>query len=58
MLFSVIIPVYNRPDEVRDLLDSLLAQKACNFEVIIVEDGSTIPCSRQCEDARAAGLEF
>lgn len=27
MLFSVIIPVYNRPDEVRDLLDSLLAQK-------------------------------
>ena len=51
MLFSVIIPVYNRPDEVRDLLDSLLAQKACNFEVIIVEDGSTIPCSRQCEDA-------
>lgn len=57
MLFSVIIPVYNRPDEVRDLLDSLRAQKACNFEVIIVEDGSTIPCSRQCEDARAAGLD-
>ena len=36
MLFSVIIPVYNRPDEVRDLLDSLLAQKACNFEVMFI----------------------
>ena len=57
MLFSVIIPVYNRPDEVRDLLDSLLAQRARNFEVIIVEDGSTVPCSRQCDEARAAGLD-
>lgn len=58
MLFSVIIPVYNRPDEVRDLLGSLLTQRVHNFEVIIVEDGSTIPCSRQCDDARAAGLDI
>ena len=32
--FSVIVPVYNRPDEVDDLLKSLAAQTARNFEVI------------------------
>lgn len=42
--FSVIVPVYNRPDEVDDLLTSLAAQTARNFEVILVEDGSTVPC--------------
>lgn len=42
--FSVIIPVYNRIDEVRDLLESLAAQTVDDFEVIIVEDGSTEPC--------------
>lgn len=42
--YSVIVPVYNRIDEVDDLLESLAAQTARNFEVIIVEDGSTEPC--------------
>lgn len=42
--FSVIVPVYNRIDEVRDLLDSLAVQTYGDFEVIIVEDGSTMPC--------------
>lgn len=42
--FSVIVPVYNRVDEVRDLMDSLSAQTFKNFEVVIVEDGSTDPC--------------
>ena len=42
--YSVIIPVYNRPDEIADLLESLATQTARNFEVIIVEDGSTKPC--------------
>ncbi len=44
MKFSVIIPVYNRIDEVESLLESLAAQTARNFEVIIVEDGSSMPC--------------
>ena len=39
--FSVIVPVYNRIDEVRDLLESLSRQTLKNFEVVIVEDGST-----------------
>lgn len=42
--YSVIIPVYNRIDEVEDLLASLARQDARNFEVIIVEDGSILPC--------------
>jgi len=38
---SLIIPVYNRPEEVRELLQSLILQSDKEFEVIIVEDGST-----------------
>ncbi|MBG6110111.1 glycosyltransferase involved in cell wall biosynthesis [Flavobacterium sp. CG_9.10] len=45
MLFSLIIPVYNRPDEVDELLESL-SQSNYNeiFEIVIVEDGSTLRC--------------
>lgn len=42
--FSFIIPVYNRPNEIKELLDSLQLQTYNKtFEVVIVEDGSTIP---------------
>lgn len=45
MLFSLIIPVYNRPDEVDELLESLVKSSYKNdFEVVLVEDGSTIRC--------------
>lgn len=44
MKYSIIVPVYNRIDEVKELLESLSKQTARNFEVIIVEDGSTQPC--------------
>lgn len=43
-LFSIIIPVYNRPDEIADLLESLAHQTVRNFEVVITEDGSTVSC--------------
>jgi glycosyltransferase involved in cell wall biosynthesis len=45
MLFSLIIPVFNRPDEVDELLESLsqLDYKD-NFEIVIVEDGSSLKC--------------
>ena len=42
--YSVIIPVYNRPDEVDELLESLTQQTYTRFEVLIVEDGSTMTC--------------
>lgn len=38
--FSVIIPVYNRPDELRELLDSLCWQTRVPDEIVVVEDGS------------------
>lgn len=45
MLFSLIIPVYNRPDEVDELLESLSQQDFTeNFEVVIIEDGSLLRC--------------
>lgn len=44
MFYSIIIPVYNRPDEVNELLLSLTKQNYSHFEVIVVEDGSTISC--------------
>jgi glycosyltransferase involved in cell wall biosynthesis len=44
MFFSCIIPVYNRPGELQELLRSLLAQTYTEFEVIVVEDGSTLRC--------------
>ena len=44
MRYSIIVPVYNRPDEVDELLQSLVNQTFRNFEVIIVEDGSSVPC--------------
>lgn len=40
MHFSVIIPIYNRPDELRELLDSLTKQTVRPFEVLVIEDGS------------------
>ncbi|TLV03062.1 glycosyltransferase [Dyadobacter luticola] len=42
--YSIIIPVYNRPDELQELLECLVVQTYQNFEVIIVEDGSRIKC--------------
>lgn len=49
MKFSVIIPVYNRPDEMAEMMESLAAQTEKNFEVVVVEDGSTLPCREEVE---------
>jgi glycosyltransferase involved in cell wall biosynthesis len=47
--FSIIVPVYNRPEEVRGLLESLAAQSCKDFELVLVEDGSEIPCEQVAE---------
>lgn len=45
MYFSFIIPVYNRPDEIDELLQSLVHQTYTNdFEIVVVEDGSSVSC--------------
>lgn len=46
--YSIIVPVFNRPDEVSELLESLTKQRLQDFEVIIVEDGSQVPCKDVC----------
>jgi glycosyltransferase involved in cell wall biosynthesis len=49
---SIIIPVYNRPAETRELLQSLTRQSDRDFEVIIVEDGSRDPSREVVDDFR------
>ena len=49
MKYSFIVPVFNRPDEVDELLQSLCLQTVKDFEVIIVEDGSKKPCKDVCD---------
>ena len=49
MKYSIIVPVYNRPDEVDELLESLSNQTQKDFEVIIVEDGSVKTCKDVCD---------
>ena len=49
MRYSIIVPVFNRPDEVDELLESLSSQTLTDFEVVIVEDGSQIPCKDVCD---------
>ncbi|WP_256012103.1 glycosyltransferase [Desertivirga xinjiangensis] len=43
MFFSIIIPLYNRPQEIDELLHSLTHQTYLQFEVLVIEDGSKVP---------------
>lgn len=50
MFFSLIIPVYNRPDEIDELLMSLTQMTYSDvYEIVIIEDGSTIRCQEVLE---------
>ena len=49
MRYSIIVPVFNRPDGVAELLESLCRQTMKDFEVIIVEDGSDIESRDVCQ---------
>ena len=52
MQFSIIIPVYNRPQEIDELLESLCQQTLKDFEVVVVEDGSREKCNLVCDKYR------
>lgn len=50
MHFSIIIPVYNRPDEIKELLQSLsISEYNKEYEIVIVEDGSSITCKEEVD---------
>jgi len=53
MFFSIIIPLYNRPQEIKELLESLTLQTYKQFEVLVIEDGSV----RDAKDIVAAFAE-
>lgn len=53
MLYSIIVPVYNRPGEVKELLESLSAQTVKPFELVIIEDGSKERCDHLLDHYRS-----
>jgi len=54
---SIIVPVYNRPEEIDELLDSLARQTDNNFEIVVVEDGSKL-ASKHIIDKYSDKLEI
>lgn len=53
MHYSFIIPVFNRPDEVFNLLESIAAlQGDISHDVVVIEDGSTLKCDTVCNRFR------
>jgi glycosyltransferase involved in cell wall biosynthesis len=54
MRYSIIVPVYNRPQEIDELLSSLAVQRFKDFEVLIIEDGSSIPSAEIVEKYKNA----
>ena len=54
MKYSLIVPVFNRPDEVEELLQSCTQQTFTDFEVVIVEDGSQKKCDEVCKKYAAS----
>lgn len=53
MKFSIIVPVYNRPNEMEELLESLKKQSFKDFELVVVEDGSKIKSEEVCNNFRS-----
>jgi len=51
---SVVIPTHNRRARVRAAVESALAQRGCDFEVIVVDDGSTDGSAEELADLGAA----
>ena len=55
---SIIIPVYNASDSIRKMLDSILAQTLNEFEVLMINDGSTDESGRILEEYSAKDKRF
>ncbi len=57
MKYSFIIPVYNRLDELNELLESLTKQTYKDFEIVVVEDGSVTTCEELVKMYQNQGLD-
>lgn len=57
-VFSILIPVYNVEDYLEDCLESILNQTFDNFEVIMVDDGSTDNSYKLCEEITSIDKRF
>ncbi|WP_207531619.1 glycosyltransferase [Desertivirga arenae] len=57
LFFSIIIPLYNRPQEIKELLETLTKQTYKNFEVLVVEDGSKLP-AREIVESYSSSLSI
>ncbi len=53
MYFSVIIPLYNKKDDIKKSIDSVLLQSYKNFEIVVLNDGSTDGCELIVEQMMA-----
>ncbi len=53
MLFSIIIPVYNREKTIKTAVESVLSQSCADWELLIVDDGSIDPTSDVCKKMAA-----
>jgi glycosyltransferase involved in cell wall biosynthesis len=59
MLFSLIIPIFNRPDEIDELLESLSKQTyTANYEIVIIEDGSSITCEHVIQKYKDLNVNY
>ena len=59
MLFSLIIPIFNRPDEIDELLESLSKQTyKANYEIVIIEDGSSITCEHVIQKYKDLNVNY
>lgn len=47
---SVIVPVYNVEKSIRQCIDSILAQTFTDFELLLIDDGSTDKSGIICDD--------
>lgn len=59
MHFSLIIPIYNRPDEIDELLESLTKQTySKSYEIVIIEDGSSVTCKHIIENYSELNVSY
>ena len=56
--FSVIIPLYNKEKDIEKTMASLFAQRFSDFEVIIVNDGSTDQSEKVIKSLSDSRIKF